>query len=317
MQSLEPFTFDYPFHAFSTSVVIQADSFEWLRRIPPASVHAIVTDPPYGVKEFDLEQLEKRANGNGGIWRIPPSFDGHQRAPMPRFTALTPKERERLSAFFQEWGRLAARALVPGGHIFIASNALLSQLVFSALVAGGLEFRGAIIRLVRTFRGGDRPKHAEAEFPEVCSLPRSCYEPWGIFRNPLPPGMTVSGCLRTYGTGGLRRISTEQPFNDVIISERTPQNERAIANHPSLKPQSFMRQLVRAVLPLGQGIIVDTFMGAGSTVAAAESLGLTCIGVERHRTYFEMAIQAIPRLASLEIDADVSQHSFLEMLQSR
>ncbi len=45
MQSLEPFTFDYPFHAFSTSVIIQADSFEWLRRIPPASIHAIVTDP--------------------------------------------------------------------------------------------------------------------------------------------------------------------------------------------------------------------------------------------------------------------------------
>ncbi len=39
MQSLEPFTFDYPFHAFSTSVIIQADSFEWLRRIPPASIH--------------------------------------------------------------------------------------------------------------------------------------------------------------------------------------------------------------------------------------------------------------------------------------
>jgi DNA modification methylase len=103
----------------------------------------------------------------------------------------------------------------------------------------------------------------------------------------------------------------------VIISERTPQNERAIANHPSLKPQSFMRQLVRAVLPLGQGIIVDTFMGAGSTVAAAESLGLTCIGVERHRTYFEMAIQAIPRLASLPISSDLSQHSFLDMFQSR
>jgi hypothetical protein len=52
--------------------VILADCFEWMTRIPQESVHAIVTDPPYGVKEYDPDQLEKRANGNGGIWRIPP-----------------------------------------------------------------------------------------------------------------------------------------------------------------------------------------------------------------------------------------------------
>ena len=45
---------------------------EWLSRVPEHSLHAVVTDPPYGVKEYDLDQLEKRANGNGGIWRIPP-----------------------------------------------------------------------------------------------------------------------------------------------------------------------------------------------------------------------------------------------------
>jgi site-specific DNA-methyltransferase (adenine-specific) len=31
-------------------------------------LHAIVTDPPYGVKEYDFDQLEKKDNGNGGIW---------------------------------------------------------------------------------------------------------------------------------------------------------------------------------------------------------------------------------------------------------
>jgi DNA modification methylase len=66
------------------------------------------------------------------------------------------------------------------------------------------------------------------------------------------------------------------------IGERTPQPERDIADHPSLKPQSFLRQVVHAALPLGEGIIVDPFMGSGSTVAAAEALGLHSIGVERY-----------------------------------
>jgi site-specific DNA-methyltransferase (adenine-specific) len=307
------FTLDYTFHQFNTSVAIHADCFEWLSRIPEASLHAIVTDPPYGVKEYNFDQIEKRANGNGGIWRIPPSFDGSNRSPLPRFTALTEKERDELLRFFLEWSKVAIHALRPGGHIFIASNAFLSQLVFSALVAGGLEFRGELIRLVRTFRGGDRPKNAENEFSEVCSLPRSCYEPWGIFRKPLPKGMRVSDCLREYQTGGLRRISAEKPFNDVIISERTPRREREIVNHPSLKPQSFLRQVIHAALPLGEGMIADPFMGSGSTVAAAEALGIDCIGVERFHDYFQMSRDAIPQLAALVTEPEILQPTLLDL----
>jgi site-specific DNA-methyltransferase (adenine-specific) len=110
--------------------------------------------------------------------------------------------------------------------------------------------------------------------------------------------MKVSDCLREYETGGLRRLSDGRPFVDVIMSERTPKHERAIANHPSLKPQSLLRQLAYAALPLGRGIIADPFMGVGSTVAAAEAIGAICVGVERYADYFALAKTAIPRLAA-------------------
>lgn len=296
---LAQFALDYASEAVGDSRIVHADCFEWLGRVPENSIHAVVTDPPYGVKEYDFDQIEKRGNGNGGIWRIPPSFDGHERSPLPRFTALNGKEREAIRRFFVEWARAAVHALRPGGHVFIASNSFLSQLVFSALVEGGLEFRGELIRLVRTLRGGDRPKNAEEEYPGVSSLPRGGYEPWGILRKPIPKGMKVSDCLREYQTGGLRRISEDQPFSDVIKSERTPQRERRIAKHPSLKPQSFLRQVVFAALPLGEGVIADTFMGSGSTVAAAEAVGVGCVGVERYADYYEMSRLAIPALASI------------------
>ncbi len=298
-KTLAQWAFEYDSEAIGPSRIIHADCFEWLGRIPENSIHAIVTDPPYGVKEYDLDQIEKREAGNGGIWRIPPSFDGHTRSPLPRFTALNEAERLSLHHFFAEWARLLVRALRPGGHVFVASNAYLSQIVFAALVKGGLEFRGQIVRLVRTFRGGDRPKNAEKEFPEVCSLPRSCYEPWGLLRKPISGGMKISDCLREYQTGALRRTPDGRPFSDVIQSERTPRQEREIANHPSLKPQSFLRQLVYASLPLGEGIVVDPFMGSGSTVAAANALGVAAVGVERYRDYYEMSKTAIPRLAAL------------------
>jgi len=298
---LVPFALDYKSEYLGSSLILQADCLEWLSRIPEESIHGIVTDPPYGVKEYEIDQLEKRADGKGGIWRLPPSFDGHQRSPLPRFTALNEKERQVLRRFFREWAELALRALRPGGHILLASNSHLSQMVFSVIAEGGLEFRGEIIRLVRTLRGGDRPKNAEEEFSGVSSLPRGCYEPWGVFRKPIPANMRVSDCLREYQTGGLRRKPDGKPFEDVIPSERTPKNERDIANHPSLKPQSFLRQLVYSVLPLGKGIIVDPFMGSGSTVAAAEAVGVSCIGVEKLDEYYEMSSIAIPKLIRLKV----------------
>lgn len=291
----------FPSRKVGGSFVVNADCFEWLAAIPSESLHAVVTDPPYGVKEYERDQITKRNAGRGGIWRIPPSFDGHARAPLPRFTALNARERKTLRTFFVDWGTLVHRALLPGGHVLLASNAFLSQMVFSSLVDSGLEFRGELVRLVRTLRGGDRPKNAETEFSGVSSMPRGCYEPWGIFRKPLPSGMKVSDCLRTYGTGGLRRTADGKPFEDVIESERTPRRERALVDHPSLKPQSLLRKLVHAVLPLGEGVVADPFMGSGSTVAAAEAMGIRCIGVERHADYFERSIRAIPRLAALPI----------------
>lgn len=302
---MDKFVFDYAHQRIgSKSRIVHADCFEWMSRVPENSIHGIVTDPPYGVKEYEFDQLEKRANGNGGIWRIPPSFDGHVRQPLPRFTALNQKEREQLSRFFTEWARVAVHALRPGGHVFIACNSFMCQMVYSALVLGGLEFRGQLIRVVKTLRGGDRPKNAEEEFPDVCSLPRGAYEPWGILRKPMPAGLKVSDCLREFETGGLRRLPDGLPFTDLLESGRTSKDERELANHPSLKPQAILRELVYAVLPLGKGIVLDPFMGSGSTVAAAQALGLSCIGIEKNAEYFEVAKESIPQLSRIAVPKD-------------
>lgn len=281
------------------TLLVHADCFSWLASLPADSIQAVVTDPPYGVIEYEPRDHAKLRKGRGGVWRMPPTLDGIRRAPLPRFTVLSDGDREALHGFFLHLGRALARTLVPGGHLLIASNPLLSTTAFHALLAAGLEKRGEVIRLVQTLRGGDRPKGAEAEFPDVSVMARSGWEPWGIFRRPIPPGTTVAENLRRWGAGGLRRVSGDEPFRDVIPCAPTRPAERALAPHPSLKPQRFLRQVVRAALPLGVGIVLDPFAGAGSTLAAAEALGYRCVGVERDPEYYRMACRAVPELARL------------------
>lgn len=274
--------------------IIHADCLEWMSEQPAASLEAIVTDPPYGLVEYDAENLVKLKNGRGGVWRIPPSLGGHRRKPVPRFTVHSPNDIMRMESFFREWGKLAFRILVPGGHLVIASNSLMTQRVYPALIESGFEMRGEIARIVRTLRGGDRPKGAEKEFEEVSVIPRACWEPWGLFRKPLEG--IVADNLRKWKTGALRRPSRGQPFVDLITSERTPAVEKSLAPHPSLKPLSFMIQVVRAVLPLGVGKVLDPFAGAGTTLAAAALVGYRSVGIEINEEYVELAKSAVPKL---------------------
>ena len=273
------------------------DCFQWLATQPSQSIHAVVTDPPYGLVEYSPLEQRKLREGRGGVWRLPPAFDGCRRSPLPRFTTLTPADLKVMEEFFEAWGRELLRVLVPGAHVMVASNPLLAFRVSASLVRAGFEPRGEIVRLVTTMRGGDRPKNAHVEFADVSVMPRSRWEPWILVRKPFSG--RVQDNLRRWGTGGLRRLSKDKPFSDVIESAPTRPAERALAPHPSLKPQALLRQLVRASLPLGEGMVLDPFAGSGSTLAAAEAVGYASIGVESDPHYVEVARTAISKLLAL------------------
>lgn len=287
-----------------------ADSFEWLKDVPPNSFHGVLTDPPFGIVEFTPEEIEKLRSGKGGVWRIPPKIGGSDRAPLPRFTTLSAAEREHVRTYFRSFGEVVARTLVPGAHAIVAGTPMLQYLVQDGMAQAGFEVRGSIMRIYRGFRGGDRPKLAEVEFPEVCVTPRGNYEPWMLFRKPISE-RTVASNLRKWGTGALRRPSVDTPFPDIIQSGITPSVEMKIGGHPTLKPQHLMRILARTLLPTGNGMILEPFAGGGSTVAACEAVGYDCIGIELDSVHFGQLRQNIDLLSALYPDFKGERTSIL------
>ncbi|MEI8341454.1 MAG: DNA methyltransferase [Verrucomicrobiota bacterium] len=277
---------------------ILGDCFEELEKLPDNSIDAVCTDPPYGIVEFSENEVAKLRSGKGGIWRLPPKFDGKERRPLPRFSILTTEQKIDIEKFFTRFARAIEPKLKPGGHMLIAGNPVLQLNVQTGVASSGFENRATILRLYHGFRGGDRPKNAESEFPEVCVTPRGNYEPWMLFRKPISE-RTVAANLRRWGTGGLRMLCGGRPLPDVIPSFKTPAREKEIANHPSLKPQHLLRIFVRSLLPTGSGMVLDPFMGSGSTLAACLAVGCQSIGIERDLEYFSLAESSIPRLAAL------------------
>jgi len=63
-------------------------------------------------------------------------------------------------------------------------------------------------------------------------------------------------------------------------------------NHPTVKPTDLMRYLCRLVTP-PCGVVLDPFMGSGSTGKAAVAEGFRFIGIEREAEYLEIARRRI------------------------
>ena len=84
-------------------------------------------------------------------------------------------------------------------------------------------------------------------------------------------------------------------------SERN--NSTVKNNHPTVKPQKLMQYLCRMVTPKG-GIVLDMFMGSGSTGMAAKDEGFDFIGIEKEKEYFKIAEA---RIESVEVKATLQE----------
>jgi site-specific DNA-methyltransferase (adenine-specific) len=79
--------------------------------------------------------------------------------------------------------------------------------------------------------------------------------------------------------------SCDNPITDNQVFKRKN-------NHPTVKPTDLMKYLIRLVTPK-DGIVLDPFMGSGSTGKAAMQEGMWFVGIEREKEYYEIAKQRI------------------------
>jgi site-specific DNA-methyltransferase (adenine-specific) len=103
-----------------------------------------------------------------------------------------------------------------------------------------------------------------------------------------------------YGGIGVTGFTTEHSkgdpgFGDIggasrfFYCPKTSKSDRSEGNiHPTVKPTDLMSYLIRLVTPKG-GIVLDPFMGSGSTGKGAVREGMVFVGIERESEYFEIA----------------------------
>ena len=353
-------------HPTPQHVVIPGDCLDILRSLGPASVDAIVTDPPYGLGFM------------GKAWdALPPGV---------------------------EWARECLRVLKPGGYLLAFGGTRTWHRLAVAIEDAGFEIRDSVAWLygsgfpksLNVSKAIDKATrevitaHATPEAEQWSgwgTALKPAFEPIVVARKPLTGtvaanvlehgtgALNIDGCRiegdMSTGTWGAKQTTslgyhggtegsgyrTEKPSGrwpaNVVLDEdqasvldaqsgttkatprrrnapkgagtygaftgadedrqgpadpggasrffyvaKAPKKERPVVGgvtHPTVKPLTLMRWLVRLVTPPG-GIVLDPFAGSGTTLEAAVLEGFAAVGIEREADYLQLIEARMRRL---------------------
>jgi DNA modification methylase len=100
--------------------------------------------------------------------------------------------------------------------------------------------------------------------------------------------------LKTLPDNSVDSIVTDPPYHLTSIVKRFGKEGSSPAQYGTdgAFARALMEYLIKLVTPKG-GIVLEPFMGSGSTGIAAKNLGMSFIGIEREEEYFEIAKQRI------------------------
>lgn len=286
-----------------TNYVAHMEAKELLSSLPDESVHAVVTDIPYGIGADDWDVLHTNTNS---------AYLGQSPAQI-RLGSIFKKRGKPLNGWSESdraipiqyyewcmgWAPQIFRVLKPGASVIIFAGRRLSHRCACALEDVGFTFKDSLAwirnraphraqRMSIVFeRRGDREMAASADGWRLGNL-RPIFEPVLWFTKPYAIGTTIADNMKHYGVGGYN----EEAFRRYV---KSPDNVLDIALeseefrlHPTQKSVLLMSALIELVTARGQ-LVVDPFCGSGSTLIAARRCGRKFIGCDMNGEYCQTA----------------------------
>lgn len=250
------------------SRIIQGECVEVMATLETASIDSVVTSPPYAMQ---------RASTYGGISE--PLY--------PEWTV--------------EWMRQARRLLKPTGSVLInirehVKGGQMSDYVHRTRMALRADGWLELDELIWDKRNGHpsgavvRPRRTWERVLWFGLKSTKCW-PKANGAPPRPRGASVK-TVRAGNHSLHGRVSPGPVARCADIVRVSPGTISSGLKHPAAFPLPLAQWMVKLVTPEG-GTVLDPFAGSGTTVLAAQSCGMTGIGIERLSEYAELASKRI------------------------
>ncbi len=299
--------------------IICADALELLPQIEENSIDVVLTDPPYFLDKLDNNWDHEKVSNQDNQYTI---------KSLPAGMKFDREQGKRFYAWYFDISKEIFRILKPGGFFFSFSSPRLYHRMASAIDDVGFEIRDAFMWLYTQnqakamginhfIKKMDIDEKAKEKIraklngwktPQI----KSCFEPIAMAQKPAD--QTYLNNMLKHGVGLFNtnvrigdnmypaNVFTIESINELIdkaflLPKPTKKEKGEYNDHKTVKPLAICEYLIKLSAFAKKAVILDPFIGSGTTAVAAKKLGKNYIGVDANEKYVKIAEKRLKELS--------------------
>lgn len=299
--------------------IICGNSIDEIKNISDNSIHAIISDIPYGIGYDDWDILHNNTNsalgGQSKAQNEAGAIFKRRGKPLNGWSEADKQIPLEYQLWCESWASDWLRVLKPGASCFIFAGRRFSHRCIVALENAGFTFKDMIAweknkaphRAQRVSAIFERRKDTDNEEKwqgwRVANL-RPIFEPILWFQKPYKVGGTladniVENELGAWNEEALQKYSLHNGSSSANMIKVITDSDDS-GKHITQKPLKLMELLVELVTIQGQ-VVLDPFAGSGTVCVAAKNLNRQYIGIEADQNYVEIANQRLSQYTQTEL----------------
>ncbi|MEA2088501.1 MAG: site-specific DNA-methyltransferase [Patescibacteria group bacterium] len=291
--------------------IILGNSLEILSDIKDNSIDIVLTDPPYFLDKLD---------NNWEYKKVENTKNQHTIKSLPAGMKFDRKQGQEFYKWYLIISQQIYRILKPGGFFFSFSSPRLYHRMASAIDDAGLEIRDCFLWLYTQNQAKamsinhfiDKMKISEKEKVKLkkkfkgWKTPqlKSCFEPIVMSQKSTDETYLNNMIKNNIGLMNTNikvgdnmfpsNVLTVDNINEIIdksflIGKPTKKEKGDFNNHKTVKPLEICEHIIKLTAFYKNAVILDPFVGSGTTAIAAKKLGLNYIGIDANPEYVKIS----------------------------
>lgn len=299
-------------------MIVNEDCMEGLKKIEDNTIDIVITDPPYFLDKLETSWNSEDVRKNKASKTV---------GNLPKGMKFDRNQSKKFREYYTEFSKEIYRVLKPGGFFISFSSARLYHAMATGVEDANFNIRDMLGWIytqsqTKAFSQNhliDKLKNKTNE--EKCELKEKCkdwrtpqlkpaIEPMCLAQKPTE-GTFVQN-FEKYGTGLMYCGETTKtgegifPSNILTTDEIDPAMDRVFLvskpnkkekegnDHITVKPVALIEQLIKLFTKEG-AVVLDPFMGSGTTAVAAVNTGRNYRGFEIDKGHYELALKRLQR----------------------
>lgn len=298
-------------------LIHNADCMIELNKIQDNTIDCVITDPPYFIDKLDNKWSSDKINSN-----VKNSHITH----LPKGMKFDKSQVKNLYDFYLQLSKLLFKKMKPGAYFLSFSSPRLYHAIAMSCEIAGFEIRDminwtytqsmpkgmSVSHIIKKMKITEEEKlklideYKDYKTPQI----KSCFEPICVAMKPLGNCTFIQNELQ-FKTGLLdfsqkvgidndrvpANIITTQEYNETydknfLVSKPSKSEKKENNTHITVKPIALMEHLVKLFSKKG-GLVVDPFLGSGTTALACRNTERKCIGIELNTEYYNISLNRL------------------------